>query len=110
MSVILSDNGGIANGGVDTYVTQTFTITVTAVNNAPSFTKGLDQSVLEDIGTRTVLGWATAISAGAANESTQTLIFTVSNDNTLLFSTQPSIDATGNSLRQHRSNGLATVT
>ena len=31
-----------------TPATQTFTITVTAVNDAPSFTKGADQTVLED--------------------------------------------------------------
>ena len=36
----VTDNGGTANGGVDTSAPQTFTITVTAVNDAPSFTKG----------------------------------------------------------------------
>ncbi|MBI3838016.1 MAG: SBBP repeat-containing protein [Planctomycetia bacterium] len=35
VSVALRDNGGTANGGVDTSATQTFTITVTAVNDAP---------------------------------------------------------------------------
>ena len=33
---------------------QTFTITVTAVNDAPSFTKGADQTVLEDAGAQSV--------------------------------------------------------
>ena len=61
VSVQLHDNGGIANGGVDTSGTQTFTITVTPVNDAPSFTKGADQTVLEDSGAKTVAGWATAI-------------------------------------------------
>ena len=37
-----------------------FTITVTAVNDAPSFTKGADQTVNEDAGPQTVTGWATA--------------------------------------------------
>ena len=60
------DNGGTANGGVDTSAAQTFTITVTAVNDAPSFTKGADQTVIEDAGLQTVAGWATAISAGPA--------------------------------------------
>ena len=54
-----TDNGGTANGGVDTSAAQTFTITVTAVNDAPSFTKGADQTVLEDAGAQTVTGWAT---------------------------------------------------
>ena len=34
------DNGGTANGGIDTSVSQTFTITVNLVNTAPVFTKG----------------------------------------------------------------------
>ena len=55
----LHDNGGTANGGVDTSAPQTFTITVTPVNDAPSFTKGADQTVLEDAGAQTVDGWAT---------------------------------------------------
>ena len=35
------DDGGTANGGIDTSAAQTFTITVTAVNDAPSFIKGV---------------------------------------------------------------------
>ena len=50
VSVQIHDNGGTANGGVDTSATQTFTITVNAVNDAPSFTKGADQTVNEDAG------------------------------------------------------------
>ena len=45
MTVQLHDNGGTANGGVDTSAAQTFTITVTAVNDAPSFTKGAGSDV-----------------------------------------------------------------
>ena len=36
----LTDDGGTANGGVDTSPPQTFTIIVTPVNDAPSFTEG----------------------------------------------------------------------
>lgn len=89
------DDGGVLNGGVDASATQTFTITVTAVNDVPSFTKGVDQSVLEDAGAQSVGAWATAISAGPANESEQALNFIVSNDNNGLFSTQPSISPSG---------------
>jgi hypothetical protein len=35
VTVRLTDNGGIANGGADTSAEQTFTINVTAVNDAP---------------------------------------------------------------------------
>src|SRR5439155_101133 len=93
VTVQLHDNGGTANGGVDTSAAQTFTITVTAVNDAPSFTKGADQTVLEDAGAQTVANWATNISAGLANESGQTLNFIVSTTNAALFSVPPSIAA-----------------
>ena len=45
---------------------------VNAVNDAPSFTKGPDQTVAQDSGAHSVPGWATAISMGPANESGQT--------------------------------------
>ncbi len=38
ISVVLHDNGGTANGGVDTSAAQTITISATAVNDAPSAT------------------------------------------------------------------------
>src|SRR5207253_934460 len=96
VTVTLQDDGGTANGGSDTSASQTFTIKVSAVNDAPSFTKGADQSTLEDGGPQTVTGWATAISAGPADESSQSVTFTTTNDNNGLFSVQPSVDAAGN--------------
>ena len=59
------DNGGTANGGVDS-VTNTFTVTVNFVNQPPSFTAGANQTVLENAGAQSVANWATAISAGPA--------------------------------------------
>ncbi len=91
----LTDNGGTANGGVDASGEQTFVINVTAVNDAPSFTKGVDQTANENAGAQTVAGWATAISAGPPDEAGQTLTFDVSNNNSALFLAQPSVDATG---------------
>src|SRR5207248_2595747 len=73
----------------------TVSVTVTAVNDAPSFTKGANQSVMKDSGAQTVAGWASAISAGPADESSQALNFIVTNDNTGLFSAQPAISPTG---------------
>src|SRR5439155_1494144 len=35
-TVVVQDNGGTANGGVDTSAPQTFTITVNSVNDAPT--------------------------------------------------------------------------
>jgi hypothetical protein len=95
VTVSLQDDGGTANGGVDTSPSQTFTITVTAVNDAPSFTSGGDVTVLEDSGAYSA-AWATAISAGPADESSQTVHFNiVSNSNPSLFSSAPSIAADG---------------
>src|SRR5262249_52810923 len=50
VTVTLMDNGGTANGGVDTSAPQTFTINITPVNDQPSFAKGPDQTVLENAG------------------------------------------------------------
>jgi large repetitive protein len=92
----LMDNGGTANGGDDTSPAATFVITVTAVNDVPSFTKGADESVVEDSGAQSVANWATGISAGPADESAQTLTFNVTgNTNPGLFSAGPSVAANG---------------
>ena len=74
----------------------TVTLTITAVNDAPSFTVGPDQVVDEDAGAQSVAAWATAISAGPADEAGQTLTFNITaNDNTALFSAGPAIAADG---------------
>jgi len=73
----------------------TVTITVSPVNDRPSFTKGAGQVVKEDAGAQTVAGWATGISAGPANEATQTLSFQVTNDSNGLFTAQPAVSSTG---------------
>jgi hypothetical protein len=92
ITITLQDNGG----GTDTSAPQTFNITVTAVNDAPTFSKGADQPVNEDSGAQSVAGWAASISPGAANESAQTLAFNVTgNTNPALFSVQPAISPTG---------------
>src|SRR5207302_3848543 len=75
ITVVLKDNGGTGNGGVDTTAAQTFTITVNPVNDAPSFTKGANQTVNNNAGPQTVNNWATNISPGPADESGQTVTF-----------------------------------
>src|SRR6185369_17500270 len=67
VTVQLHDNGG----GTDTSAAQTFVITVTPVNDAPSFTKGADQVVPQNSGPRTVVNWPSAFSPGPLNESAQ---------------------------------------
>jgi hypothetical protein len=91
----LKDNGGTANGGRDTTDPQSFVVTVNPVNDAPSFTKGADQTVNEDAGSQTV-AWATALSAGPADEASQTLAFQVTgNTNPGLFSVAPTLSSVG---------------
>lgn len=108
--VAATDNGGTANGGVDTSVTKTFTIEVTPVNDAPSFVAGANQIVLEDAGAQSIPAWATAITAGP-NESAQTLTFTTTNSNNGLFAVQPSVAASGTLTYTlaANANGSATV-
>jgi hypothetical protein len=89
------DDGGTANGGNDTGPTRSIRITVAGVNDAPSFTAGANQSVLENVGARTVHGWATSIAAGPSNESGQKVSFTLTDDDPGLFSVPPAIAADG---------------
>jgi VCBS repeat-containing protein len=90
----------------------TVSITVNAVNDAPSFTEGTNQAVDEDSGAQSVPNWAINISAGPANESTQTVSFIVTNDNNALFSTQPDVDSNGSLTYRSAPDtyGSATVT
>jgi hypothetical protein len=110
IKVKITDDGGTANGGVNESAEQTFTITVNPVNDAPSFTKGANQTVLENSGAHTVPGWATSISAGPANESGQAVDFIVSANNTALFSVPPAVSPTGTLTYTLAPNTIGTAT
>ena len=84
-----------ANDGTADSNEATVSIIVSPVNDAPSFDSDGNVSVAEDSGAYSA-EWATAISEGPANESTQTLAFQVTNNtNPALFSAKPSIAANG---------------
>ncbi|OKH40726.1 hypothetical protein NIES2101_34895 [Calothrix sp. HK-06] len=85
------NTGGIARSDEDTIY-----LNVLPVNDAPTFTKGSNDTIDEDFGIRTVT-WATNISKGASNESNQTVAFTVitSPEDSQLFQSIPTIDANG---------------
>src|SRR6185369_15679750 len=73
ISVVVKDDGGTANGGIDS-VTNTFVVTVTAVNDPPTLAALTNLSIVEDAGLQTVnLG---GISFGPANETGQTITIT----------------------------------
>ena len=110
ITIVLQDNGGTANGGADTSTAQTFNINVTAVNDAPSFTKGADQTIAEDAGFQFVSNWATNISAGP-NEAGQSVFFVVTdNTNPSLFSGTPFISSSGALQYSPASNASGTST
>lgn len=94
VTVTVQDSGGTAGGGVDV-TTQTFTVTVLAVNDPPSFTKGTDLSVTDESPPQAVPGWASALAKGPADEDGQTLSFVLANNNSGLFAVQPAIDSNG---------------
>jgi hypothetical protein len=110
----VQDNG--RTDGLNDFKTDTghVTFNVTGVNDPPSFTKGADQTVIEDAGAQTINGWATNISQGPG-ESGQTLTFNVSATPTsgnLTFASGPAIDATTGDLTYTTgldTNGTATV-
>lgn len=103
------DNGG---GTTADGASQTFTITVTPVNDPPSFTKGQNQTVDEDSGLHTVVGWATNILEGPPDEATQVVDFVIDSDtNPLLFSVAPAVSPTGvlTYTLAPDANGVATI-
>src|SRR5205823_9785531 len=104
--------GGTANGGNNASAPATFTLTVTPVNDAPNFTAGSNQTVLSVLGAQSVPGWATGITPGPANESSQSVAFTVTVDNPALFSVQPAVapDGTLTYTPALLAVGIATVT
>ncbi len=95
-TAVLHDSGGTANGGIDSSTPYIFSITADPVNDAPSFIAGATAVVLNATGGQhTFPAWATAISTGPANESSQIVWFDVETSNPELFSASPTIDAGG---------------
>ena len=68
-------------------------ISVAPVNEPPSFSKGPDVVLLEDMGPFEA-SWATSVSAGPL-ETGQAVSFSVTCDNPALFSSQPTVDSYG---------------
>jgi CSLREA domain-containing protein len=94
VTLVMKDNGGTANGGVDTSIEQAFTISITPINDVPTFTKGANQTVNEDAGFQFVSNWATDVSQGP-NESDGLSFQVTNNTNPGLFSQQPAVFING---------------
>lgn len=102
-----------AKDGQRTSALATVSITVNPVNDAPSFLSGPDQQATDESGTLQIPAWATAISPGPANETSQKLHFViVTNSNPGLFATAPSVHANGALTFKPTPNnsGVATLT
>ncbi|MBO0879449.1 MAG: cadherin-like domain-containing protein, partial [Mycobacterium sp.] len=91
-----------------------FTLTVTAVNDPPTFTLAAGPTSLEDAGPQTVANFATNISAGPPDESGQTLTgFTLTANGTtggLTFSSAPAISLSGTLTYTAAANSNGTAT
>jgi RHS repeat-associated protein len=94
LTITTSDQGHNGEGGAQSD-TDTVALNVLSVNDVPAFTKGADQTVNSTVGAQSVPNWATNMSVGPANESSQTLAFLVSATNPALFSVQPAISPAG---------------
>jgi adhesin/invasin len=87
-----------ANDGQASSSTATVTITVNPVNDDPGFTAGPDvstSSTFTSVLGQTHDGWATGISPGPPDESSQTVSFLVTVDNEAMFQDLPEVDADG---------------
>jgi hypothetical protein len=113
VSVILSDNGGTASGGVDSS-TNTFTVTINGVNDAPTMNTLGSVVIAEDVGLQGVN--LNGISTGPANESGQTLAITAVSSDTAIVP-NPSVSYTSGSSTAfltftpvQNANGTVTIT
>jgi hypothetical protein len=89
-------DGGTLNGGID-FLERAFTISVTPVNDAPSFAAGPNQIVTALGGPQIVASWAGSFTPGPADEASQTVLgyTVVSNSHPALFAVAPAVAADG---------------
>jgi hypothetical protein len=94
VAIILSDDGGTANSGVNSSQ-QIFTIQVTAVNDPPTFDVGEDVVVLEDAAAVASADFITNLSENSVDGLLSATVSSVTNNNNALFLSQPAIDMNG---------------
>ena len=109
VTVTARDTGGTANGGDDS-TSASFSLTILPVNDAPGFSAGGSQVVVSLLGAQSVSGWASGISPGPANESTQTVSFAVTTNRPNLFTAQPAVSPDGTLTYTPRLLGLGVAT
>ncbi len=113
VTVKLTDNGGVLNGGVDA-TTNNFVINILPVNDPPSFRLSGNTAIQSVTGTNTLTGFATGFAPGGGEDELSQVVsdYLVSVDSPGLFAVFPSISNDG-ILRFSPAtdrNGIATVT
>ena len=100
----VTDAGGLT-------AVDVFDFDVYSVNDVPVFSKGTDQSHLAGTDTaQTVVGWATGINAGPANEISQTLTFSLTElGSSGIFTTAPTIDSVSGKLAYTPNGAVGTA-
>ena len=89
--------------------TNSFLLTVTAVNDLPAFTVSTNLVlVAEDAGTITNASFLTGLSTGPTNEANQTYTFTVTSGTNFSFATAPAISTNGNLTFRTATNAVGT--
>jgi large repetitive protein len=109
VSVTARDDGGTANGGSDTSVPSSFTIAVSAVNDAPTCSVGGNQTVISLLGKQVVPGFVSA-TPGPADESSQSVSYVATTDKPGLFLVPPTIAPNGTLTYTPRLLGLGVAT
>jgi hypothetical protein len=110
LTVVLEDEG-TTNGSIDRKQSQqkTFTLSVTPVNDAPSFSIGNSIEIYEDSSQQRYTQWATNIVEGPSNESDQSLMFSMVSNNPELFTQQPTLSLDGDLVFTPKANAAGTV-
>jgi hypothetical protein len=110
LSVSINDNGNTGTGGALSSGVTNISLNVTAVNDAPSFTKGGNQTITAGATEQTIANWATGFNPGPADEASQTVqAYVVTVDNADIFAVAPAIDTSGNLIYTPATN-LVTAT
>ena len=118
LEVTVQDDGGNANGGVDTSEAQELTITITPVNDAPALEAAALPPVTGGAGSQVVPRFITNFDPGAANESGQSVARYIVNVTEVtgavgdFFASDPRIDNQGNlsyAVREDILVGTATL-
>ena len=94
----ITDFSWNASDGIDYAAADAnLNITLTPVNDPPSFTLCADVTVLEDSGPQLLTDWMSNISAGPPDETGQALAFTLTTNHDELLSALPTITLSGTS-------------